>query len=78
LSITMSQRLIQVKRVVQEVREAFPGLLIGVGGRLLNDLPDLHARLGVDFHATTPDETVRLANQTIRANLTRQPPSPSL
>ncbi len=66
LSIAMSQRLVEIKRVVQEVREAFPGLLIGVGGRLLNELPDLAERLGVDFHSTTPDETVRLAIEAVR------------
>lgn len=68
LSVTMRQRLIEIKRVVNEVREAYPNILIGVGGRLLNELPDLAERLGVDFHATTPDETVRFATQTVHAN----------
>lgn len=61
ISISRSQRLIEVKRVVHEVHEAFPNLLVGVGGRLLNELPDLANRLGVNFHGTTPDDTVRLA-----------------
>lgn len=67
LSITMRQRLIEIKRVVQQVREAFPHLIVGVGGRLLNELPDLAERLGVDFHGTAPDETVRLATQAVQA-----------
>jgi len=66
LSITLSQRLSEIKRIVQEVREANQDLLIGVGGRLLNELPDLAARLGANFRGTTPDETVRLANQIVR------------
>ncbi len=65
LSIAMSQRLIEIKRVVQGVREAFPSLLIGVGGRLVGELPGLAERLNVDFHATTPDETVRMATEVI-------------
>lgn len=65
LSFSRSQRLIEVKRVVHQVREAFPDLKIGVGGRLLNELPDLATRLGVDFHGTTPDDTVRLATQAV-------------
>lgn len=65
LSISRSQRLIEVKRVVYEVHEVFPDLLVGVGGRLLNELPDLANRLGVNFHGTTPDDTVRLAVQLV-------------
>ena len=66
LSISLSQRLIEIKRVVREVRDAFPELLIGVGGRLLNELPDIAPRLGVDFRGTTPDETVRHALLAVR------------
>jgi len=66
LSIAMSQRLIEIKRVVQEVREAFPNLIIGIGGRLFNDLPDMAQRLSADFHGSTPDETVRLAYEAVR------------
>ncbi len=68
LSIAMSQRLIEIKRVVQEVREAFPNLLIGIGGRLFNDLPDLAERLNVDFQGATPEDTVRLATEAARAH----------
>jgi methanogenic corrinoid protein MtbC1 len=66
LSITLSQRLSEIKRIVQEVKKSNPDLIIGVGGRLLNELPDLASRLGVNFRGTTPDETVRLANQIVR------------
>lgn len=72
LSLAMSQRLVEIRRVVQEVREAFPHLIIGVGGRLLNDLPDLSQRLGVDFHGTTPEETVRLASEAALARRNEQ------
>jgi signal transduction histidine kinase/methanogenic corrinoid protein MtbC1 len=65
LSISLSQRLVEIKRVVQEVREAFPNLIIGIGGRLLMDLPDLASRLGADFHATTPEDSVRVARQLV-------------
>jgi signal transduction histidine kinase/methanogenic corrinoid protein MtbC1 len=74
LSISLSQRLVEIKRVVQEVREAFPNLLIGVGGRLLIDLPDLAQRLGADFHATTPEESVRLARQLVSTGKTNLEP----
>ncbi len=72
LSIAMSQRLIEIKRVVQEVREAFPNLIIGIGGRLFNDLPDLAQRLDADFQATSPDETVRLGGEAIRIRQEQQ------
>jgi methanogenic corrinoid protein MtbC1/two-component sensor histidine kinase len=74
LSISLSQRLIEIKRIVNEVREAFPDLLIGVGGRLLNELPDLSVRLGVDFRGTTPDETVKLATQLVQEHAQKQIP----
>lgn len=67
LSITLSQRLVEINRLVQEVRNAFPDLVIGVGGHLVNELPDLAERLKVDFHSSTPDDAVRLARQVIRA-----------
>jgi signal transduction histidine kinase/methanogenic corrinoid protein MtbC1 len=70
LSIAMSQRLVEIKRVVHEVREAFPSLIIGIGGRLFHDLPDLAQRLSADFHGSTPDETVRLAYEAVRARQT--------
>ncbi len=66
LSITLSQRLSEIKGIVQEVKKTNPDLLIGVGGRLLNELPDLATRLGADFRGTSPDETVRLATQIVR------------
>jgi signal transduction histidine kinase/methanogenic corrinoid protein MtbC1 len=66
LSMAMSQRLIEVKRVVQEVRELFPDLIIGIGGRVFTELPDLAQRLQVNFHGTTPEETVRLAARALK------------
>ncbi len=69
LSVAMSQRLVEIKRVIQEVREAFPQLIIGVGGRLLNELPDLAERLGADFHAASADDTLRRALQIVNAKI---------
>ena len=68
LSLAMSQRLIEIKRVVHEVREAFPNLIIGIGGRLLNDLPDLAQRLDADFPRHHPRRN--------RANGDRNRPGP--
>ncbi len=66
LSIATSQRLVEIKRVVHQVREAYPSLIIGIGGRLLNELPNLAQRLNADFHATTPEETVRMSTEAVQ------------
>ncbi|HEX2910855.1 MAG TPA: ATP-binding protein [Chloroflexia bacterium] len=65
LSVAMSQRLTDLRRVIREVHETFPDLIIGIGGRLFHDIPDLAQRLGANFHATDPDETVRMASQVV-------------
>jgi signal transduction histidine kinase/methanogenic corrinoid protein MtbC1 len=72
LSISLRQHFVEIKRVVQEVRNAYPDLLIGVGGRLFNDLPDLAEQLGVDFQGTNPDETVRIATRFINGRIEAQ------
>lgn len=66
LSAATRERLPEIRQVVQEVRKTFPQLRVGVGGRLLIEIPDLSEQLGVDFQGTTPVETVRRAGQTVR------------
>lgn len=72
LSLTSGARLVEVRQIIETVRKNFPGLLIGAGGRIFQELPDLARRLKVDFQGVSPTETVQLAQQALNAYSWRQ------
>ena len=65
LSVTMPQYLIDCEALVRAVREEFPDMPIGVGGRAFESTHDIWKQWPIDIYATDAHEFLRIANEKV-------------